>query len=268
MSVSRALALQSMASIRRFTCRPHAVPSLRSLATLSARSRFVPGRSAQRHNRPFSDAGASRGAAAAAEQQPTPPSGDLVEYSGPLANTWKRLKLFSLASFGLSSTLAPFMFLVESALPYSARFALAGLAVGTSGVSTSLVSWCAKPYVTRMRRYTPQDGSNGGQVVEMTTLTLMLRPRITTVYDPDFLVETRRPMAKWELAKSIMLSPERMSDQGTPAVGSQETVAETVDEKGQVIGRWVVEWAEGGKGTCHEAGSVIRHFNVHEELLT
>jgi hypothetical protein len=65
-------------------------------------------------------------------------------------------------------------------------------------------------------------------------------------------------MAKWELAKSITLGSDRMMEQGTPAVGSHETVAETVDEKGQVIGRWVVEWTEGGEGTCHEAGSVIR----------
>ncbi|TFK23139.1 hypothetical protein FA15DRAFT_705702 [Coprinopsis marcescibilis] len=187
-----------------------------------------------------------------------------VAYEGPLSNTWRKLKLFSLASFGFSTTLAPFMFVVESGLPYSARFALASLAVGTSGVSTSLVSWCAKPYVTTLRRYTPED--NGGQeVLELTTMTLMLRPRVTTVYDPAFLVETRRPMAKWELAREITHSASAGGQ--TPAVGTQETIAETADHNGQIIGRWVVEWREGGIGTCHEAGTVVRHFNVHEELL-
>jgi hypothetical protein len=77
-------------------------------------------------------------------------------------------------------TLAPFMFIVESNLPYSARFALASIAIGTSGLSTSLVAWCGRPYVTTLRRHRP-DGEKGGEVLELTTMTLFLRPRITTV---------------------------------------------------------------------------------------
>lgn len=101
-------------------------------------------------------------------------------YHGPLAPTFRRLKIFSLASLGLSATLAPFMFLIESNLPMTARFALAGIALGTSGTSTALVGWCGKPYVTTLRRL-KQDENGGTEVIEMSTLTLTLQPRLTRV---------------------------------------------------------------------------------------
>jgi len=106
---------------------------------------------------------------------------DPFVYHGPLTAAFRRLKLFSLASFGLSAALSPFMFLVESSLPMNARMALAGIALGTSGLSTGLVSWCAKPYVAKMRRFRP-DGVGSAEELELTTFTLMLRPRITKVY--------------------------------------------------------------------------------------
>jgi len=34
------------------------------------------------------------------------------------------------------------------------------------------------------------------------------------------------------------------------------------------LGRWIVKWEEGGIGKCRQVGQVVRHFNVHEELLT
>lgn len=182
-------------------------------------------------------------------------------YNGPLTATFRRLKVFSLASFGLSVTLAPFMFLVESNLPLSARFALASIATGTSGLSTFLVAWCAKPYVTSLNRMISDDKS---ELLEMTTMTLTLRPLVTRVYDPCFLIETKRPMAKWELADSIVVSPNK---QESALPGLEETVAETRDKNGTIIGRWVVKWGENGQGTCHQVGRVVRYFNVHEELL-
>ncbi|CAA7258964.1 unnamed protein product [Cyclocybe aegerita] len=151
----------------------------------------------------------------------------------------------------------------------SARLALASIALGTSGLSTALVSWCAKPYVTTLRRFRP-DGSGTAEELEMTTLSLTLQPRITKVYDPSFLIETRRPLAKWELAEKIALTPIRTHAVGTnlhPADGQEETVAETADANGNVMGRWIVKWGENGVGTCHQVGHVIRYFNVHEELL-
>lgn len=76
------------------------------------------------------------------------------------------------------------------------------------------------------------------------------------MYDPEFLVETSRPFAKWELADSIVLST--AANTKTPLLGQEETVAETMDKTGKVLGRWVVKWGENGEGTCREVGSVIR----------
>ncbi|KAF9464965.1 hypothetical protein BDZ94DRAFT_1254965 [Collybia nuda] len=153
------------------------------------------------------------------------------------------------------------MFIVESNLPLTARFALASIAVGTSGISTGLVAWCGMPYVITLRRLNPEENS-GAEGVEMTTLNLFLRPKITTVYDPMFLVETKRAFAKWELAGAITLPAGK-----SIAPGTEETVAETTDKEGNIIGRWIVTWGNDGEGTCHQVGDIIRYFNVHEELL-
>ncbi|KAF9012549.1 hypothetical protein BDQ17DRAFT_1344140 [Cyathus striatus] len=193
---------------------------------------------------------------AATVDQPTP-------YLGPLAPTFRRLKVFSLASLSLSFTLAPFMFLIESNLPLSARFALASIAIGSSGISTAMVGWCGKPYVTTLKRI-PSDPQGTAETLEMTTLTLLLHPRVTKVYDPYFLIETRRPFAKWELADTISLPPNKDS---ASLSGQEETIAETFDKDGRVLGRWIVKWEQNGEGKCREVGTVARYFNVHEELL-
>lgn len=98
-------------------------------------------------------------------------------YHGPLTTTFRRLKIFSLASLGLSVTLSPFMFILESNLPVFARLALVSIALGSSSISTALVSWCAKPYVIALRR----SHNDGAEEIEMTTVNLFLRPRITKV---------------------------------------------------------------------------------------
>ena len=94
-------------------------------------------------------------------------------YHGPFTTTFRRLKAFSLASLGLSVSLSPFMFILESSLPMSARLALASIALGSSSLSTALVTWCAKPYVVTFK--------GGAGEIEMTTVNLFLQPRITKV---------------------------------------------------------------------------------------
>lgn len=165
-------------------------------------------------------------------------------YHGPLSRTFRNLKLFSLTSFGLASSITPFFFIIESTLPLSARIALAGVSIGTSGVSTALVSWCGAPYVSTLRRLGKEaDG------IEMETTTLFLKARHTRVYDPLFLRDTGRPFAKWELAEAM--------EGGKEQKDVAETVAETRDGKGRVLGRWIVEW-KGGRGKCRGVGEVIR----------
>ena len=187
-----------------------------------------------------------------------------VIYVGPLTQTFRRLKIFSLSSFALAGTLSPFIFIVESSLPSTARVALAATALATSGVSTALVAWCGKPYVTMLRRLSsptpPQQqhtthshNENAPAGVELTTLTLALKPRTTRVYDPAFLGDTTRAFARWELAQSVLLPPE---DAVAVRPGEEETVAETLDSAGKVLGRWIVTWGENGEGSCRAEGHV------------
>jgi len=144
------------------------------------------------------------------------------------------------------------MFLMESNLPTTARIVVTSIAVGTSGLSTGLVGWCAKPYVATLRRLVPEkDGGTEG--IEMTTFDILLRPRITRVYDATFLIDTKRPFAKWELAEKIILPDTKHTMQSL-----EETVAETTDKDGDTIGRWVVKWGENGEGACHQVGSIVR----------
>ncbi|OAX36878.1 hypothetical protein K503DRAFT_784040 [Rhizopogon vinicolor AM-OR11-026] len=165
--------------------------------------------------------------------------------------------------------MTPFIFMVESSLPFSARIVLAATALSTSSMSTALVGWSGASYVVNLRRLPPAD--NGGiEGIEMTTLTITLKQLVTRVYDADFLVGTKRPFAKWELAQSILLPPPKedalMAAKGG-APGEEETIAETFNSRGEIVGRWIVKWESDGAGTCRGTGTVVRHFNVHEELL-
>ncbi|KDQ52826.1 hypothetical protein JAAARDRAFT_61636 [Jaapia argillacea MUCL 33604] len=196
-------------------------------------------------------------------------------YRAPLAGTFRRLKIFSLSSLTLSFALSPFIFIIDSSLPLAARFILAATAVGTSGLSTALVSWVGRPYVAELQRFNLDGGVSkpgGTSGVEMTTYTLGLHKRLTRVYDTTFLVDTKRPFAKWELAESVELPLSELSEHGVE-VGSEETVAEVLDKSGEIVGRWIVQWHlakednEKAVGKCRGIGQVVRHFNVHEELL-
>jgi len=102
----------------------------------------------------------------------------------------------------------------------------------------------------------------------MTTLTLRLRERITRVYDTAFLVPATRPLATFDLAEAFQLQAEEVDQckkEGT--LPREETIAETLSPHGTVVGRWIVRWDENGKGVCRPVGKVVRHFNVHQELL-
>lgn len=178
-------------------------------------------------------------------------------YHGPLAKTYRNLKIFSLTSLGLAASMTPFFFIVESTLPLSARVGLAGVVMGTGGISTALVGWCGSPYVSALRKV----GDGDLEAVEMETTTLLLKRRFTTVYDWKwFLRESGRPFAKWELANDVEGSKKAKEEV------REETVAETRDDEGRVLGRWIVTWKD-GRGVCRGEGKIVRYFNVHEELL-
>lgn len=113
-------------------------------------------------------------------------------YVGPLGKAFKRLKIFSFTSLGLATIVSPLIIFVESSLPTSARFILAFSALGTSGISSAIISWIAKPYVVTMRRIPLPNGS----AVELTTYSLFLKPRITTV-----------SCSSWSLASTDLMLP-------------------------------------------------------------
>jgi hypothetical protein len=173
------------------------------------------------------------------------------QYHGPLAVTFRRLKIFSLSSLGLSFAMTPFIFIIESTLPLSARFALATIAVSTSGLSTLLVSWCGHPYVVTLRHLKAAE-NHGVEGLEMTTFSFWLRERVTRVYDTQFLVDTKRPLAKWELAQIIRVPAKSV------VPGQEETITETMDGSGKLLGRCIVRWGDDGVGTCRIVGKVVR----------
>lgn len=179
-------------------------------------------------------------------------------YNGPLSRTFRSLKIFSMSSLGLAVSLTPFMFIIETSLPFVAKVVLASTAVVTSTVSTALVAWCGKPYVSTIRLLTDSskkvDQGSTQEGFQIETFDLALRSRFTNVYDPAFITETRRPFAKWELAEQVSLGKP-----GDNEALSEEVVAETLDRSGKVLGQWIVSWDEKGtQGTCRAKGKIQR----------
>jgi hypothetical protein len=62
----------------------------------------------------------------------------------------------------------------------NARMALAMIAVTTSATSTGMVAWCGKPYVTKLTYIRPEE-NGGSEGMEMTTMSLFMKPRISRV---------------------------------------------------------------------------------------
>lgn len=176
--------------------------------------------------------------------------------------------------------MTPLMFMIEttSAVPLVARVAMACTIIATSGVSTALVTWCSKPYVHKLHYFRAEDpdapipSQAAGKEptgMELVTTTLTLRKRITRVYDTAFLVPTSRPFAKWELAEAFQLPlAEAEAEKAKGNLPREETIAETLDESGHLVGRWIVKWDEHGAGTCHQAGKVQRYVRCSEITAT
>jgi hypothetical protein len=193
-------------------------------------------------------------------------------YTGPLARTFRSLKLFSLSSLALSTAMAPIFFLIESPMPTAARAALAFGALGTSAFSTALVGWLGGPYVSSMRRVpiTKTNGEEEGEAIEFKTKSLFLRDLNTTVFDTAFLTQTGRPFAKWELAREM----EAQVDESRVGrkEGEEEVIAQTCDSKGVVKGEWKVRWkaiGDGGmlQGVGFGKGKVVRSVLTFIELM-
>ncbi|PWZ03359.1 hypothetical protein BCV70DRAFT_204149 [Testicularia cyperi] len=210
----------------------------------------------------------------------------LASYEGPLARTFTRLKVFSLASLGMASVLTPVLLLAPGEISMAGRIGLCITALATSGVSTALIAWIGTPYVGTMRLLASQassgkdskaanhaDAEDTGVVLELNTVSWRLRPQRTLVYDATMLRPTSRPFAAWELTNSppSITLPEDQEE-------ATKLVAETFDVKsGNSIGKWLVKYSSQtqekqgdtwkAKGVSQIIGKPTRYFNVHEELL-
>ena len=190
-------------------------------------------------------------------------------YYGPLAQTFRRLKIFSMSSLALSAAMTPFIFMIEtaSAVPFIGRLALATTVITMSSASTALVAWTGRPYVHTLRWIPPDEGvagqvaASGKQTtgIELKTFTFGMHEQTTRVYDTAFLADTMRPFAKWELASTFQMpAAEAAAEKAKGALPREETVAEELDYFGNVTGRWIVKWAEDGTGTCYPQGKIYR----------
>ena len=135
------------------------------------------------------------------------------------------------------------------------RVMLGGVAIGSSSLSTALIGWCTAPYVTSLT--VDNDGT-----IKFTTRSFFMKSLETTVYDKVFLRPATRFMAHWQLAKEVRLSKEE-AEQAIAGLedGKEETVAETRDEKGDILGWWMVRWRREGDsyvGECTRSGNVVQ----------
>lgn len=211
----------------------------------------------------------------------------LATYSGPLANTFTRLKLFSLGSLGLASILTPVLLLAPGEISMAGRVGLSITALATSGVSTALIAWIGTPYVGSMRLLPTSTSTSASatspspknMALELNTVSWRLKPQRTIVYEPTFLRPTSRPFAAWEITNSPppLEVPTTQPEEGEGEV--MRKVAETFDVKSaKSLGCWMIKYNTQAKtkgqdgvwrtqGKVHVEGKPTRYFNVHEELL-
>lgn len=176
-----------------------------------------------------------------------------VIYTSPTEKPVRLLKIFCVSGTAVTFAAAPLLMLIDSTLPMVARIAAIGFATFGTGSTTAFVARYFSGYVSSIKR------NPDTRELVFSTSTLLLRPRLTTVYDDSFLVPSERPGAKLALADHV---------NGNGAEGTEETIAQTTDDKGRVLGRWIVRWEKGGVGRCQPAGNVVRDFQLHEELLS
>ena len=215
-----------------------------------------------------------------APSNPAEESSSAPLYHGPLVKTFARLKLFSLGSLFLASGMTPVLMLAPGEIGLAGRIGLCATALATSGVSTGIIAWIGGPYVGKMKLLSPgvkQEQVKGQEqreiispALQVETLSWLLRPIRTTIYQPAFIRGTTRPFATWELASSLAKAASTPASASSGQEG-RTLVAESVDVRsGRVRGRWWATSAQGegaGEMTCSSEGKPVRYFNVHDDLL-
>lgn len=121
-------------------------------------------------------------------------------YEGPMTTVFTRLKIFSITSLGVTALIAPFMLLLDggsssataASMTPAVKGVIVSIAMGTSSLSTFLIHWFAKTYVTKIYR------KDTGLTFE--TLNVIAKPLYTGPISPSMLSrDTNRSFAKYEL---------------------------------------------------------------------
>ncbi|CAD6971537.1 unnamed protein product [Tilletia controversa] len=177
----------------------------------------------------------------------------LATYKGPLYNTFRRLKLFSLSSLVFAAALTPYLLLGPAALETFGRIALVVTALSASSASTALISWIGKPYVGTLhlvrvdgkhaRTHDPLPPSDTRLVAHTTSW--RLQPLKTTIYQPSYIRGTSRPFAQWQLAAAP--SPLLISDPSEYSTSNKSKLRSLIAEtrktsSGDLVGQYWVEW--------------------------
>ena len=217
----------------------------------------------------------------------------MASYSAPLSKTFIRLKIFSLSSLAAAVALTPALLFAPAEIGWSGRIGLCITALATSGASTAIFAWIGKPYVGSMRLLSPiaanqsllndcnerigktndkkplsneLDLSISKPALQAITTDWRLRKLQTTIYEPDLIRPTSRPLATWELASKAPIPQDIDENSSFPIT---RLVASTRMEKNdELVGRYWATWqAPKLAGECMQEGNIIRHYSIHEELL-
>ena len=194
------------------------------------------------------------------------PTAPTTTYVAP-PTSFAGLRIIALSSLALSVGLAPVIMTVEASLPTTARLFFVATAMFTGIGGTTLIRYMGSPHVVRARLVYPQprettsspqtavDSPSG--FLELHTQTLFSRPRVTRIYDSAFLTDTGRGFATMELASKVSYIPDESDN-----MAREETVAETADASGKVLGRWIVTWSADGTGICRGVGAITRYVHL------
>lgn len=220
-------------------------------------------------------------------------TGILATYSAPLSKTFVRLKIFSLSSLAAAITLTPALLFAPAEIGWSGRIGLCITALATSGASTAIFAWIGKPYVASMRLLSPSTANESLQkdckdliaktnktalqtnkpdlqtnkpALQTITTDWRLRKLQTTIYEPDLIRPTSRPLATWELASKAP-SPQDI-DEHSPFPITRLVASTRMEKSDELVGRYWATWqAPKVAGDCTQEGNIIRHYSIHEELL-
>lgn len=217
----------------------------------------------------------------------------LATYSAPLSKTFIRLKIFSLSSLAAAIALTPALLFAPAEIGWSGRIGLCITALITSGASTAIFAWIGKPYVGSMRLLSPITANQALQndckemigkkndkesllkgldlsiskpALQAITTDWRLRKLQTTIYEPDLIRPTSRPLATWELASKAPIPQD--IDQLSSYPITRLVASTRMEKNNELIGRYWATWnAPKLAGDCTQEGNIIRHYSIHEELL-